>query len=54
MYFNYILQPPVYVNSRAFQFAILIDSIRYANLFESIRFVKIRPFGSLVVMQFLH
>jgi len=25
---------------RAFQFAIRIDSIRYANLFESIRFVK--------------
>ena len=28
------------VASRAFQFAILIDSIRYANRFESIRFVK--------------
>jgi len=26
--------------SRAFQFAIRIDSIRYANRFESIRFVK--------------
>ena len=25
---------------RAFQFAIRIDSIRYANRFESIRFVK--------------
>ena len=30
------------------------DSIRYANRFESIRFVKNRPFDSLVVMQFLH
>ena len=29
------------------------DSIRYANRFESIRFVKKnRPFDSLVVMQF--
>jgi len=27
--------------ARAFQFAIRIDSIRYANRFESIRFVKI-------------
>ena len=25
---------------RAFQFAIRIDSIRYANRFESVRFVK--------------
>ena len=41
------------LTSRAFQFAILIDSIRYANKFESIRFVKNRPFESLVVMQFL-
>ena len=40
-------------HSRAFQFAIRIDSIRYANRFESIRFVKKnRPFDSLVVMQF--
>jgi len=38
---------------RAFQFAIRFDSIRYANLFETIRFVKNRPFDSLVVMQFL-
>jgi len=28
------------------------DSIRYANRFQSIRFVKNRPFDSLVVMQF--
>jgi len=28
------------LGSRAFQFAILIDSIRYANRFESIRLVK--------------
>jgi len=28
------------VNVRAFQFAIRIDSIRYANRFESIRLVK--------------
>ena len=28
------------IDSRAFQFAIRIDSIRYANRFESIRFVK--------------
>jgi len=28
------------------------DSICYANRFESIRFVKKRPFDSLVVMQF--
>jgi len=28
------------LHSRAFQFAIQIDSIRYANRFESIRFVK--------------
>jgi len=42
------------VVSRAFQFAIRIDSIRYANRFESIRFVKNRLFDSLVVMQFLH
>ena len=40
------------LHSRAFQFAIQIDSIRYANRFESIRFVKNRPFDSLVVMQF--
>ena len=39
------------LKSRAFQFAIRIDSIRYANRFESIRFVKNRPFDSLVVMQ---
>jgi len=43
------------VGSRAFQFAIRIDSIRYVNGFESIRSVKKnRPFDSLVVMQFLH
>ena len=40
--------------SRAFQFAIRIDSIRYANRFESIRFVKNQPSDSLVVMQLLH
>jgi len=40
------------VCDRAFQFAIRIDSIRYANRFESIRLVKNRPFDSLVVMQF--
>jgi len=40
--------------TRAFQFAIRIDSIRYANRFESIRFVNNRPFESLVVVQFLH
>jgi len=38
--------------TRAFQFAIRIDSIRYANRFESIRFVKKWPFDSLVAMQF--
>ena len=37
---------------RAFQFAIRIDSIRYVNRFESICFVKNRPFDSLDVMQF--
>ena len=37
--------------SRAFQFAIRIDSIRYANRFV---LLKNRPFDSLVVMQFLH
>jgi len=35
-----MLRSEVSVNSRAFQFAIRIDSIRYANRFESIRFVK--------------
>ena len=30
----------VQLTTRAFQFAIRIDSIRYANRFESIRFVK--------------
>ena len=36
----------------AFQFAIRIDSIRYANRFESIRLVKKnRPLDSLLVMQ---
>jgi len=35
--------------TRAFQFAIRSDS-----LCESIRFLKNRPFDSLVVMQFLH
>jgi len=39
-------------HTRAFQFAIRIDSIHYANRFESIHFVKNRPFGSLVVLQF--
>jgi len=38
------------VPTRAFQFAIRIDSIHCANRFESIRFVKNRPFDSLVVM----
>jgi len=42
------------LNARAFRFAIRIDSIRYANQFKSIRFVKNRPFDSLVFMQFLH
>jgi len=37
------------IHSRAFQFANRLDS-----LCESIRFVKNRPFDSLVVMQFLH
>jgi len=40
-----------FICTRAFQFAIRIDSIRYANRFKSIRFVKNRPFDSLVVMQ---
>ena len=43
------------VSSTAFQFAIRIDSIRYANRFESIlffSFCKKRPYDSLVVMQF--
>jgi len=39
-------------SGKAFQFAIRIDSIRYANRFESILFVKNQPFDSLVVMQF--
>ena len=43
------LQPWTRVDSRAFQFAIRFDS-----LCESIRFVKNRPFDSLVAMQFLH
>jgi len=43
---------PSKVSNIAFQFAILIDSIRYAYRFEYIRFVKNRPFDSLVVMQF--
>ena len=43
------------VCTRTFQFAIRIDSIRYVNRFESIRFVKKNPpFDSLVAMQFLH
>jgi len=33
--------PTFHPSIRAFQFAIRIDSIRYANRFESIRFVKI-------------
>ena len=44
-------QRRVKIVARAFQFAIRIDSIRYANRFESIRFVKNGPFDSLVVMQ---
>jgi len=39
------VQPVEHSNSR-------FESIRYANRFESIRFVKNRPFDSLVVMQF--
>ena len=46
--------------SRVFQFAIRIDSIRYANRFDSLResiridllSKKNRPFDSLVVVQF--
>jgi len=42
-------------STRAFQLAIRIDSIRYANRFESIRFVKKSAFRfTIVVMQFLH
>ena len=40
------------IPTKVFQFAIRIDSIRYANRFESIRFVKNRFFDSLIVMQF--
>ena len=41
--------------STAFQFAIRIDPIRYANRFESIRFAKKSAFRfTIVVMQFLH
>ena len=39
-------------DGRAFPFAIPFDSIRYANRFESIRFVKNRPFDSLVPCSF--
>ena len=43
-------------NTRAFQFAIRIDSIRFVMRIDSNRFIlqKNRPFDSLVVMQFLH
>jgi len=34
--------------TRAFQFAIRMETIRYANRFGWIRFVKNRPFDSLV------